>query len=262
LVSTFESGPRQLVRQLVDWATATPWVDWVELGGSLGRGAGDDRSDVDAGLGIVGEGSIESLTASAMDVALSFAAPAAQLVQHLGTPDDPAEHLIVQYEDSRQLSLVLMPAASRTGLPPEAIAVVDKSGRLASSLPASRFGASPEQRHEWSFLAWIALGDAWKHANRGSVWRSIRSLGEARSFAFQLHAAEVGVRYPRFGEVSLENAGAPLPAGMEGTLPATLEPRDIHDAIHALAPILVRLTAPHDVDALRALTLARTGRLP
>lgn len=45
--------PSELVASLTAWAEAQPWIDWLELGGSLGRGAGDAWSDIDAGLGVV-----------------------------------------------------------------------------------------------------------------------------------------------------------------------------------------------------------------
>lgn len=50
--SSPSDGPSELVAQLADWAQDTAWVDWLELAGSLGRGAGDHWSDVDAGIGV------------------------------------------------------------------------------------------------------------------------------------------------------------------------------------------------------------------
>ncbi len=44
--------PWDLVDRLHRWAEAQPWIDWLELGGSLGRGAGDAWSDLDAGIGV------------------------------------------------------------------------------------------------------------------------------------------------------------------------------------------------------------------
>jgi hypothetical protein len=49
-----DTGPWRLVRRLQSWAADTPWVEWLELSGSLGRGAGDELSDVDAGIGVTG----------------------------------------------------------------------------------------------------------------------------------------------------------------------------------------------------------------
>src|ERR1700710_2811047 len=100
---TKESGPWRLVRQLRDWAEATPWCLWVELGGSLGRGAGDELSDVDAGIGV----SVDAgrARAAAMAAVGEFAPVAGRMVQRLGTLD----HLMVQYRNGRQLSLVIDP---------------------------------------------------------------------------------------------------------------------------------------------------------
>src|SRR4051812_9059911 len=123
---TYESGPWRLVRQLGAWASDTPWVRWLELGGSLGRGAGDEMSDVDAGIGI------SVAPAAARDAALAaargFAPVAASFVQQLGGLD----HLMVQYRDGRQLSLVLDPRPDRGGLPPGSKAMFDRTGELAA----------------------------------------------------------------------------------------------------------------------------------
>jgi len=44
-------GQRRLLESLIAAAEAAPAFRWLELGGSLARGAGDELSDIDAGLG-------------------------------------------------------------------------------------------------------------------------------------------------------------------------------------------------------------------
>jgi hypothetical protein len=256
-----ESTPtavKELLNQLTEWAFVTRWVDWLEVGGSLGRGAADELSDIDTGIGVVEDGiSISDRVAEALAAAREFSPVADSIVQDL----DGRAHLIVVFEDGRQLSLVVVAASVRTGLPPQSLAVLDRTDRLATMLPGSRWEPSAETARDWSFDAWIGLGDAARHALRGHPWRALRSLTEARDLAWQLWAAREGVTYPGFGAVSVENAGLAGPAGMAPTHPASLAPVALFDAVDALATILEGLTEAHDVGGVARVVLARIRQL-
>ncbi|WP_116947624.1 hypothetical protein [Jiangella endophytica] len=245
--------PWEIVKALTAWAERTPWCDWVELSGSLGRGAGDRVSDVDAGLGVLLDGvAYEERRDAALAAAREYAVVADELIQHLGSPERPSDHLVVQYADGRQLSLVVMPAQNRPGLAPGSQPVFDRSGRLAQPFAPSALHATAEQRREWAFLGWWGLADVAKHAGRGRVWRALESLHEVRTYVWQLHAAELGVDYPAFGAVSVQNAGLPEPAGLAATLPVAAEPAEVIATARALADVLEPLAAPHSVDGARA----------
>ena len=258
---TDDTGPWEIVERLRDWAADMPWCEWVELGGSLARGAGDAWSDVDAGLGVLTDG---VAFAERRDVALAaaraFAPVADTLVQPYGTDDRPADHLVVQYADGRQLSLVVMPAENRPGLPTGSRAILDRAGRLSTSYVPPVANAGAAQVREWAFLAWWALSDVAKHAGRGSVWRAIGALDEARAHAWRLHAAALGLGYPGYGAVSVENAAGPSPAGIERTLPAAATAPEVLAAARALVDVLDPLAAAHDVGGVRAEARRRLGR--
>lgn len=250
--------PWELVEALAAWAERTPWCDWVELSGSLGRGAGDRVSDVDAGLGVLLDGATyEERRDAALAAARGYAVVADELIQHLGSPEKPADHLVLQYADGRQLSLVVMPAQHRPGLAPGSRPVFDRSGRLAEPFAPSVLRATDEQRREWAFLGWWGLADVAKHAARGRVWRALESLHEVRTSVWRLHAAELGVDYPAFGAVSVQNAGLPEPAGLAATLPAAADSAAVVAAARALGDVLEPLAAPHAVDGVRAEALRR-----
>ncbi|HEY9408025.1 MAG TPA: hypothetical protein VIP77_00465 [Jiangellaceae bacterium] len=257
---TDHAGPWEIVERLRGWAADTPWCEWVELGGSLARGAGDAWSDVDAGLGVLTDG---VAFAERRDIALAAAGTFAQvadtLVQPYGTGDRPADHLVVQYADGRQLSLVVMPAENRPGLPPGSRAVLDRAGRLSTPYVPPVASADAGQVREWAFLAWWALADVAKHARRASVWRAIGALDEARTHVWQVHAAALGLDYPGYGAVSVENAAGASPAGIEQTLPAAATAPAILAAARALADVLDPLAAAHDVDGVRAEARRRLG---
>ncbi|ACQ82337.1 hypothetical protein Bcav_4096 [Beutenbergia cavernae DSM 12333] len=241
-MTTTSSGPQGLVDALTAWAERTPWVDWLELSGSLGRGAGDALSDVDAGLGVADGESLDVRRDEALAAARAFAPVAGSLAQ----PWASGSHLVILYDDGRQLSLVVVPAEFRTGLPPEARALVDRAGRLATPLGPDRWVPDGGTRHEWAFLAWVAVGDAARHAHRGHPWRALRCLTEGRDLVWQLWAADLGLTYPHFGAVTVENAGAPVPPGLERTHPRSLEAADLLDAAAALAGVLRAIDAPVD----------------
>ncbi|MFC7620599.1 hypothetical protein [Microlunatus sp. GCM10028923] len=235
------ADPAELVQRLTDWAARQPWVDWLELGGSLGRGAGDAWSDLDAGIGVTGD-DLDVRRDEAVQAVSSFAPVAGTLVQGWQS----GSHCIVAYRDGRQLSLVVAPADFRSGRPPESRALLDRTGRLADPVPAERLATDPETLREWEFLAWIAIGDAARHAVRGHRWRALRSLTEARDLVWQLWGADRGVVYPAFGVVSVENAGLPEPPGMAATHPADLDQESLVDAAESLSRVLAELRTDHE----------------
>jgi hypothetical protein len=269
-----EPDPWALVEALNDWALRTDWVDWVEVGGSLGRGAGDALSDVDAGIGVREPGQdhtgqdhtgrdhagqnhtgqvSEARIAEARSAAESFAPIAATLTQPLGD----ATHLVCVYEDGRQLSLVVFDAEVRTGLPPQAIATVDKSGRLSTPLDQTRWDADHATVREWTFLAWIAIGDAARHRLRDRPWRALKALTEARDQLWRLRAHELGLVFPMFGAVTVENADATPPPGIEDTHPRDLSTEEFHRSLTAMAALL----APHTTGDLEGLAETTRRRL-
>ena len=241
------NDPWELVRKLTSWAEATPWVAWLELSGSLGRGAGDERSDVDAGVGVSEPGRLDEISAAVH----GFAPLVASMREPFGTD---AIHLITVYSGNRQLSLVVMPEQARTGLPPQASALVDKSGRLNQKLERSRWDPDDSRKRHWTFTACLAASDTLKHSARGNRWRALHSLNEARDIYLRLLAARDGVLFPQFGAVSLQNAGQPIPATLNRTLPADLEPRSVQSAVLALMTHLKPFVDEHELNEL-ALTL-------
>ena len=251
------SSPRDLVDALDRWARDTPWVDWLELAGSLGRGGGDALSDVDAGLGLGAGDGVAERGEQVLAAVLAFAPVAASHVQRWG---ERAAHLIVMYRDGGQLSLVVSPGEARPGLPPQAVALLDRSGRLADDLPKERWDPDGETVREWAFLAWVAVGDAARHAHRGHPWRALRSLTEAREEVWKLWADRLDLVFPQFGAVTVENADAEPPPGVTDTHPATLEPDALLAAAAAMARVLRGVGAPAP-DGLAAVVEARLALL-
>jgi hypothetical protein len=192
--------------------------------------------------------------AAAVEAAATFATVADTLRQNLGVVPSPAEHVIVQYEDGRQLSLVVLEAPNRPGAPPGARVLLDRFGRLKETWLPPQLEASAEEQREWAFLAWLNLGDAAKHGRRGKVWRAVHSLEQARGCAWKLYAASRGLDYPSFGPVTVETAELPPPPGMGESYPRTIEAGAIRAAARSLAAVLGPLTEGLSVGGVRAVT--------
>ncbi len=134
------AAQRALLEHLLDAAEAEPAFRWLELGGSLARDAGDELSDIDAGLGIADSqwpaavASVEEVIGRAGPAADSFRQP------FPGQDGQTGWHLFTLYETGLQLSLVVLPSSWRAGLPPLAVALYDADGQLSRPWTRHRGG--------------------------------------------------------------------------------------------------------------------------
>ncbi len=233
---------RRLLESLVTAAEAEPAFRWLELGGSLGRGAGDELSDIDAGLGIAddqwtaGLAAAEAATRAADTVADAFRQ------RYPGKGGQPCWHLFTLYDSGLQLSLVVMPASWRAGLPPQSVALYDTDGQLGTSWTPDNAAADAPTLREWACLGWVALGDLVKYLDRGSPWEARARLEEARAQAWQLWAVTVSAVYPAYGLTAvLDVPDVALPPGLDATA-AGLDPADLRRAAVAVADLLELVT--------------------
>jgi hypothetical protein len=260
------SAQRDLLNFLLDAAQADPAIRWLELGGSLARGAGDELSDIDAGLGIADVRWPDAV--EAVRETIRSAGPIAdEFTQPFGRKDGQnGWHLVTLYASGLQLSLVVQPASWRAGLPPQAVALYDIDGQLARPWTPDVAHATGETAREWASLAWLALGDLVKYLDRGSVWEARSQLEVARSQTWKLWAAGLGAVYPEFGLTSvLDTPGGAVPPGIEFTT-AGIDPAAVRMAAAALAGVLdqvlprAQAAVPFDPPAgLRTWARARLG---
>jgi hypothetical protein len=194
---------------------------WLELGCSVAGGRGDERSDLDLGLGaapVDGGG----LPVDAAESLVRSMGPVVDLLVH-ELPGRPHHRRIAaELASGVQVDLVVFAAADRPGLPPGSVALVDKDGTLAHPWrPDAADPPAVEELREWAFLGWWALSDVAKYLTRGSVFEAAERLAEARRLALQLHAAAQGIDYPRFGLTALLDEPDPvLPMWLEETYSA------------------------------------------
>ncbi len=213
---------------------------WLELGCSLGAGGGDELSDADVGIGYADTVEVEGLEGAAMSVVTSLDAPIDAIVHRLdGWPQDVCR-VAAENGDEVQLDLVMMPAASRPGVPDRTVVLVDKDDHSTQPYePLSRRPPLPATARRWLFLGWWALSAADNYAVRGSWFEAVEALGEARKHALSLYAAGHDVPYPTSGLVSLlDFPPYAVPEQLADTYCTPADPSAVRAALHTCATLL------------------------
>jgi hypothetical protein len=260
------AAQRRVMTRLVDRCEAWPLATLLLVGCSLGRGAGDELSDIDAALGVDaprGEAGAERVgAAEAMVVAaLPELGALVDVLRHrTGPADQWARRIFAQFADGTQLDLAVVAEAEielrrRDGGAPDFIALYQASiapgagAHAAAAAPAgppaggAAYAVSGEQVREWAFLGWCALIDADKYLRRASLWEAHGRLHEARHHIWALWAAAHGALYPRHGlSQVLDNDPGNLPPGIESTV-AGLDLRDLRRAVRASTAVLATVSA-------------------
>ena len=287
------AAQRRVMAGLVDRCEAWPLARSLVVGCSLGRGAADALSDIDAALGVDAErgpaGAERVRTAEAMAVAaLPDLGALVDVLRHqTGAADPWVRRIFAQFADGTQLDLAVTAEAGiqtrrRGGGAPDFVTlyqsstspdypVPDTRARPAAPSPApARVGEPPaayavtgDQVREWAFLGWCALIDADKYLRRGSLWEAHNRLHEARHHIWALWAAANGAMYPWHGlSQVLDHDPENLPPGIESTV-AGLDAADLSRAARASAEVLAAASAaaarrhPADLPAAMAAYVTR-----
>jgi len=283
------AAQRRVMAGLADRCEAWPLVTSLLVGCSLGRGAADALSDIDAALGVdtpcgaAGArrvGAVEAMVVAALP---ELGALADVLRHRAGPADQWARRIFAQFADGTQLDLAVVAEAQiearcRGGGAPDFILLYQApapagSRESAARMPAdssvprgelpAAYAVTGEQVREWAFLGWCALIDADKYLRRESLWEAHSRLHEARHHIWALWAAAHGALYPWHGlsQVLDHNAGN-LPPGIESTV-AGLDAADLRRAARASAGILAAVSAsaarrhPADLPAAMAAYVTR-----
>lgn len=245
----------RLLRRLLDEVAGDARWAWLELGCSVAAGRADALSDLDLGLGCVGE-------APPLDDVTAMLRRLGPVIEVAAAPWDGVPRWFAQYADGGQIDLLVVPAEVRPGRAPGAVALLDRSGRLRREFEPSVRRARPGEPRAWLLDGWEALGNVAKYLDRGSVLEALQALERARGRALQLHAVAADVDYPSFGLTSLLDAEHPsLPPDIEATwVPADAE--QVRAAARLLADVLAAAAdrAESGLDTpLRPWVLARLG---
>jgi hypothetical protein len=246
------AAQRRVMAGLVEFCEATPQVTSLWVGCSLGRGAADALSDIDAALGVAAErgdaGAPQVVPVEAAVTALlPSMGPLIDVLRHrIGAPHQLARRIFAQFADGTQLDLVVVAEAEvrRGDAAPDFVSLYQAEGQpevdLSGSPPAD--AVTGEQVREWAFLGWCALIDADKYLRRGSLWEAHNRLHEARHHIWALWAAAAGAIYPWHGlSQVLDHDPRNLPPGISSTV-AGLARADRRRAARASATALTRVS--------------------
>jgi hypothetical protein len=260
---------RRVLVGLVDRCEAWPLVTSLLVGCSLGRGAADALSDIDAALGVdtpcgaAGAGRVGAAEAMVV-AALPELGTLVDVLRHRSGPAGQwARRIFAQFADGTQLDLAVVAEAQiqarrRGGGAPDFIPLYQAAapqGSRETDAPMPAVGSVPrgelpaayavtgEQVREWAFLGWCALIDADKYLRRDSLWEAHSRLHEARHHIWALWAAAHGALYPWHGlSQVLDHDPGNLPPGIESTV-AGLDAAELRRAARAGAGILAAVSA-------------------
>lgn len=263
------AAQRRVMAGLVDRCGAWPLVRSLLVGCSLGRGAADALSDIDAALGVdtpcgaAGAERVEAVEAAVV-AALPELGTLVDVLRHrTGPANQLARRIFAQFADGTQLDLAVVAEAEiearrRGGGAPDFIPLYQAPTPAGSREPDARMlavGSAPrgelpaaytvtgEQVREWAFLGWCALIDADKYLRRDSLWEAHSRLHEARHHIWALWAAAHGALYPWHGlSQVLDHDPGNLPPGIESTV-AGLDAAGLRRAARAGAGILAAVSA-------------------
>lgn len=248
---------RELARQaealtaLLDLCEASPLASSLSVGCSLGRGAADALSDVDAAIGVhAPRGSAGAPEVRAVEEAVVALLPRlGTVVEVLRDEVDSGDFLIrrlfVQFADRLQLDLAVVAEAEvrRGDAAPDFVPLCWSGDRPTTTRGTSAYAVDAERVREWSFLGWRALLDTDKYLRRGSLWEAHHRLHEARERMWMLWATARGAAYPWHGlSQVLDHDPDHLPEGIGATV-AGLDDAALRRAVLAGVDVLDRCGA-------------------
>lgn len=246
-----------LGRLLTAVETDRTW-EWLELGCSVAAGRGDALSDLDVGVGYLGD------TPPPVHQVSRMVAGLGDVVDVADQPWDGRHRWWTLYADGGQLDLLVMPAGDRRGRAPGSVVLLDRTGRLRTTFTPRAWAAAPEEPRRWLLDGWEALSNVAKYVERGSLLEAVDQLGRARGRVLALWAIGEGVPYPAFGVTSLlDDPAATLPAGIEATYPRVDRSEVLAAAVQL--GVLLRRAGQHATSGLdtpvRGFVTARLRRL-
>jgi hypothetical protein len=202
------AAQRRVMGRLADWCETWPLVMSLLVGCSLGRGAADALSDIDAALGIdaprgeAGAGRIGTAEAMVAAALPEMGALVDVLRHRTGPGSQHVRRIFAQFADGTQLDLAVVAEAEietrrRAGGAPDFIPLYQAlpgsgepddetpaGGSASGSEPPAAYAVTGAQVREWAFHGWCMLIDADKYLRRGSLWEAHSRLHEARHYVW------------------------------------------------------------------------------
>ncbi|QWF23196.1 hypothetical protein KM427_05595 [Nocardioides sp. LMS-CY] len=243
-------GQRRALAGLLDFCESAPTVTSLSVGCSLGRGAADELSDVDAAIGVGAErGAGGAERVREVEESLVERLSGWGLIDLLRDESSTGELFIrrvfAQLTDGVQLDLAVIAEAEvrRGDAAPDFVSLYRAGDVGDDTAMPSAYDVAGDRVRTWAFLGWRALLDADKYLRRESPWEAHQRLEEARRHIWALWAATQGTSYPWHGlSQVLDHDPSSLPVGIEATV-AGLDLAELRAALIASASVLDEVSA-------------------
>ena len=246
---------REVMLALMREAERDPAIRVLVVGCSLGRGAADELSDVDAMYAVVDTAWRDAVSESAGVVRRvgDVIDMHQQMIEPANRELPPYQHTFAQYASGVQLDLVVAVARDRQPPRPDWVVLYDPDGRIVGEAKAS--AATEEQVRQWMHVALVHLSACAKYLTRGSLWEANAQLDAARAELWRLWAVAERIADPQYGLAAVLDApDAPMPGNIEATV-AGLDRRALRSAAMSCGEILV-WTWPRAISTVATADLA------
>jgi hypothetical protein len=243
------------MRALMREAQRDPAIRVLIVGCSLGRGAADELSDVDAMYAVVDTAWRDAVRESAGVVRRvgDVIDMHQQIIEPANRELPPYQHTFAQYGSGVQLDLVVAVARDHQAPRPDWIVLYDPDGRIVGEAKAG--AATEDQVRRWMHVALVHLSACAKYLTRGSLWEANAQLDAARAELWRLWAVAERIADPQYGLTAVLDAlDAPMPENIEATV-AGLDRRALRSAAVSCGEILV-WTWPRAISAVATADLA------
>jgi len=211
----------------------------VVVGCSIGRGVGDELSDIDALIGV----RVDAWEAALADSRrwIERAGPVLDMHQMLmpdgAPPDKQNQHSYVQYADGVEMDLVVARVRDDWRRRADWIVLYDPDGVVPHEITRSTQTADDLRR--WGYAVFTRLGAVAKYTTRGALWEAHNVLELARADVWRIWAVAEGVPDAQYGVTAVfDDSRRPKPAGMSRTI-ASLEKRSLVAAAIACCDIAI-----------------------
>ena len=246
---------REVMLGLMREAERDPGIRVLVVGCSIGRGAADELSDVDAMYAVVDTAWNDALRDSAGVVRRvgDVIDMHQQIIDPANRELPPYQHTFAQYASGVQLDLVVALARERQAPRPDWIVLYDPDGRIVGE--AKSTAATEEHVRQWMHIALVHLSACAKYLTRGSLWEANAQLDAARAELWRLWAVAERIADPQYGLTAVLDApDAPMPENIEATV-AGLDRRALRSAAMSCGELLV-WTWPRAISAVATADLA------
>jgi hypothetical protein len=241
----FLAAQAAALSRLLDAVEGDQRIRALSMEGSMAAGRADELSDLDTRVWIADD-EFDTALGDLPLLARTIGLPLDILFETPGSP-----FLFIQYVDGVQLELLALRASEANGRAGGEMVLLDRDGLLREPHEPGH----PRGMDLWLGWGWMRLFDVDKHLRRGSLWKALIKLEEARMMLLRHHANATGIPEPEFGLVSILDFDGTLPARLDETV-AGLDAGDIRRAANVCAELL----AEYEQRPFTEFVLARLGQ--